>query len=889
MLKVAAILGLCFAQCLFGGGVVSAMDLDEVNVLIEQLLSQNFQQSNQAADALVELGDAAVDKLGQTMGREPDRIKRLKLVNVLKGIGSEGAINYLIQALSDPENIVRETATRALSAHAGVVKPRLFMMLLDNVYRTRVTAYDMLLTLGETSDQITDFLLEQLQDSEDINVRKKCLWVLREMGRDARSSVTSLLDMLANEQEEPVIRNAILETLHTVEASAVQLVNWAKALNSETIRNSERLFWLANDYLIAAGDQAIPVIKPLLLDKDPEVRVFVINVLGALAHDDSEARGLLVEAKKDSCSYVSQAASLALGEKVSLDTISPDADPVRISEQGTQIVLDNGVVRLGIVKSTGVVGSLSAYGTDLLGTKGRIYYDTITTPGGTWWPTPEGYQIMRNDGQIAHVAFYKRATQQQPLAVTLNFIVLKGSSGFYFYVTYEHELEQTVDFGQARHVIRFNTNELQYMAISDTKIGRMPTDELFANGESVMDATNRLGDGSVYSKYNWQVFEGEHLLHGIMGEQIGLWMMSASKEYYNGGPFKQNRTVHHGDVLLQIMQSGHFGAGGQRIAADEDWAKIYGPHFIYINQGENIAKMWTDAKLHAEAERLKWPYVWVDEDLYPLERATVTGSLIITDGSSAANGWVILGAAAPHWQHQGKDYLYYGQTDEYGNFSIPHVRGGNYTLWAYVPGVVGELELPVTVPEAGTFDVGALSWTPVKYGELAWRIGIPDRSGAEFFIAGNDYRNWGLWLEYYKNFPQGVVYKVGTSDYTTDWNHYQPIVVATKSGEVSAQPWEVVFDLKSVPMQTSYLTIGIAASTENNLLLELNGHKLGLISRANDNAIYRSSIRGIYSDRVFKVEPQQLVAGENRLTLTVTGNKAAHRGIIYDFIQLEIE
>lgn len=864
--------------------------LINIEGLLEELLDRNFGVSNKASEALVDIGEPVVKVLGETMLRENNGMNRLKIVNVLRRIESGESIDYFIAALGDSETVVRDAAVRALTEYGDAAVERVREMLLSISYRQRVNAHEALLALGQSNEDICNYVKDFLF-SHDQKTRQITLWLLREMGVNASSMVPALSDILQDDQEDLIIRLTVLETLNKIQPNVIELSSWAMAINSVTIKNFERLFWLANDYLVRAGSEAASVIFPLLDSSDPEIRAYAVSLLSKIGKDDSTVEQKLNKALADMEWYVRQAVYDGLGQdanarsnKMKIDTV------VQINDVGGSVTLDNGIVRLGISKETGVVNLLYAYDHDLLGPGGRIYYDTITTPGGTWWPSPSRYQIICNDSEMAHVVFTKPATKGQPLAVDLNFILRQGDSGYYFYVVYHHETDYAVDFGQARNVIRFDQNLFKYKAIENFKMGRMPTDELWNNGEQVMDATQRLADGSVYSKYNWQVYEGEHELHGIMGENLGLWMISASREYLNGGPVKQNRTVHHADVLLQIMQSGHFGAGGNHLPANCGWEKMYGPHFIYVNQGKNLAEMWMDAKVQAKIEAAAWPYQWVDHQLYPLERSTVSGSVKLTDGSCPADGWVILAPPGPHWQHQGTGYQFWTKIDENGNFIINNVRSGEYTLYINIPGVLSEYSCEgIRVETPQPLDLGEFVWTPKTHGGLVWEIGIPDRSGAEFFISGNDYRNWGLWFDYPRNFPNGVVYRIGESDYRTDWNHYQPIVVYGEDGEENAAPWEIIFNIAQVPDGKGFLTIAVAGSTENNVVVRLNGESLGLISRDNDSAVYRSAIRGIYSEHVFQFNTSLLKNGENRVTLEVTGNRAAHRGIIYDYLRLEID
>ena len=101
---------------------------------------------------------------------------------------------------------------------------------------------------------------------------------------------------------------------------------------------------------------------------------------------------------------------------------------------------------------------------------------------------------------------------------------------------------------------------------------------------------------------------------------------------------------------------------------------------------------------------------------YPLAagRGTVTGRFIVNDplkpAVSAANAWVGVAAAedvAGNWQYQGKAYQFWVRADAAGNFTIPDVRPGSYTLYAFTDGAVGEYsKLAVNVTAGGTTALG---------------------------------------------------------------------------------------------------------------------------------------------------------------------------------------
>src|ERR1700738_5030409 len=107
---------------------------------------------------------------------------------------------------------------------------------------------------------------------------------------------------------------------------------------------------------------------------------------------------------------------------------------------------------------------------------------------------------------------------------------------------------------------------------------------------------------------------------------------------------------------------------------------------------------WTDAKAKAQTQQAAWPYSWLTTDShYPQdsERGTASGTFMVNDALkpsvSGANAWVGLAQpdAGGNWQDESKRYQYWVQADSGGTFSIPHVRPGDSTLYAFVTGAVG--------------------------------------------------------------------------------------------------------------------------------------------------------------------------------------------------------
>ncbi len=191
---------------------------------------------------------------------------------------------------------------------------------------------------------------------------------------------------------------------------------------------------------------------------------------------------------------------------------------------------------------------------------------------------------------------------------------------------------------------------------------------------------------------------------GHLGHGFGAWFIPVSNESYAGGPLRQDLSVHQDALILNYLGGGHLGSGGT--ASGRNGEKIHGPWYVYFNTGDSLDAIVADAKKTALAEQKKWPYPWVSEPLYPTKRATVTGQLTVSHDRSAAFAYIILaqpvtgggarggrGGATGAVEdlgsglaNQGGDYIFYVKADADGKFSLPAVRPGTYTLFAWQTG-----------------------------------------------------------------------------------------------------------------------------------------------------------------------------------------------------------
>lgn len=624
---------------------------------------------------------------------------------------------------------------------------------------------------------------------------------------------------------------------------------------------------------------------------------------------------------------------------------------VRLYIQDHHVVMDNGIVQVTLSKPAGIVTGIRYDGIDNL-----LEVLNRETNRGYWdlhWNPPGGQGIfdvisgtsfrvvVENDEQVelSFTRMWDSSLEGKyiPLNIDKRFILLRGSSGFYSYAIYEHLQEWPgFDIGETRITFKLRKDKFQYMAIADNRqrLMPLPDDRLpgrcqaLAYPEAVMLVNPKLPElaGEVDDKYQYSCENKDNQVHGwiCFKPPVGFWQITPSDEFRTAGPLKQNLTSHVGPTTLAMFHSSHY-AGKDlvlSISPGEPWKKVFGPVFIYLNSastGEDPLFLWEDAKVQMMAEVQSWPYSFpASEDFQKSEeRGSVYGRLLVKDRNISddyilASG-AYVGLASPgdvgSWQTECKDYQFWTRADENGYFSIKNIRTGDYNLYAWVPGFLGDYrwDAIMNIISGCDMDMGDLVYEPPRDGPTLWEIGIPDRSAAEFYIPGPDpkfmnnlyanhpdrFRQYGLWGRYADLYPDtDLVYTVGLSDYRKDWFFAQ--VVRRKDDDTHVgTTWQIKFKLDKVDRNSSYkLRVAIASATLAELQVRVNDAKAqrplftsGLIGR--DNAIARHGIHGLYRLYNVNIPGARLVEGENTIFLTQPRCTSPFQGLMYDYIRLE--
>ncbi|XP_019237627.1 PREDICTED: probable rhamnogalacturonate lyase B isoform X3 [Nicotiana attenuata] len=626
-----------------------------------------------------------------------------------------------------------------------------------------------------------------------------------------------------------------------------------------------------------------------------------------------------------------------------------------IQQQDQQVVIDNGVFQLRLTNPGGKIIGIQYNGVDNL-----LELNNQSLNGGFWdlnWSEPgtagtrgkfdeiEGNSfkvIVENEEQI-ELSFTRTwdpslQGEHSPLIIDKMFIVLRDSPGFYSYAIYEHKEDMPAfNLNETRIAFMLSIEKFRYMVMADDRQRLMPLPEdrvpprgkelVYPEAVLLVDPVEPEFKGEVDDKYQYSCENKDNKVHGFicLDPPVGFWQITPSNEFRTGGPIKQDLTSHVNPTTLAMFVSTHY--GGQdfviKFGSGELWKKVFGPVFIYLNsvaEKHDTLSLWNDAKERMHKEVDCWPYSFPSSEDFPKadQRGAIRGRLVVHDRyiskeHLSAKG-AFVGLAPPgdagSFQRECKGYQFWTNSNDEGHFSIKNVRPGEYNLYAWVPGFIGDYryEKSIAVSAASEVDVGELVYEPPRSGPTLWEIGIPDRSAAEFYIPdpnpqyinklylnqpAHRFRQYGLWERYADLYPdQDLVYIVGSSDYRKDWFYAQ---VTRRVGDRAFEPitWQIIFSLDSIHQTGNYtLRIALSSATQSILEVRVNDAEAnpphfssGLIG--SDNAVARHGIHGLYWLFNVEVAAGQLIQGQNIIYLKQAWSVSALHGIMYDYIRLE--
>ncbi len=355
---------------------------------------------------------------------------------------------------------------------------------------------------------------------------------------------------------------------------------------------------------------------------------------------------------------------------------------VTLVDNGNSWTMDNGIVKVTVSKNSG----------SLLG---LVYRGFNTGSRGVWEHTPMGAPSVTNtvtidpstnSGERAEVSikgvgggtfmFTAGAPGGGTLCdVELRYSLGRGESGIYTYSIFNHPASYpAAGTGAEDRFIDGIDRTFDWISVDKDRnmLEAAPTD--WGMGVVVHAKEQRIMSKGVYKnsvehKYSYSGMQYRTPAYGWSSttEHVGIWFINPTIEYLSGGPTRIDLDAHFGDngnptpIILDYWHSGHYDGTRTNIAAGEEWTKVIGPIFVYVNSLDapkpttkaeldtlaatagnptvpsswtaNANALWQDALAQAKKQNTKWPFDWVKGvDYTPLaQRGTVTGQIVLKD------------------------------------------------------------------------------------------------------------------------------------------------------------------------------------------------------------------------------------------------------------------
>jgi rhamnogalacturonan endolyase len=391
-------------------------------------------------------------------------------------------------------------------------------------------------------------------------------------------------------------------------------------------------------------------------------------------------RGLLVSAFISLALAVPVAGAAGAAPVVAKTTISV---PVTVTDNGPSWTLDNGIVKATIKKANGNMISLRYHGIETMGGAGG------PVDAGYWEENPQlapkrtetiTIDPAKNGGARAEVAIKGvtggtvMLTPSAPGGGTycdleIRYNLGRGESGIFAYAIFSHPAAYgAMGVGESRYVTKLN-HTFDWLSVDADRNMLMCSGQDWNMGVVVHAKEQRiLGTGiyknSVEHKYSYAAVQYKVPAFGWSStkDHVGVWFINPTIEYLSGGASKQELVCHMGSTILDYWRGTHYGGGAScNINAGEEWSKVIGPIFVYVNSlsgfktpteadlatlaatagnptvpaawKDNATALWQDALRQAKIEKARWPYDWVNGVDYPHknERGTVTGQIVLND------------------------------------------------------------------------------------------------------------------------------------------------------------------------------------------------------------------------------------------------------------------
>ncbi|RDW81819.1 rhamnogalacturonate lyase [Coleophoma cylindrospora] len=664
--------------------------------------------------------------------------------------------------------------------------------------------------------------------------------------------------------------------------------------------------------------------------------------------------------------------------------LKPALSFLNATETNQTLTLVNDRLSAAVNKSTGAIYALSLDGQDLLGDLNYVkptpggatgsgnsgigpYLDCYCIPSGSYTPgsIDPKYQLIRDvDSTGTPYGGIVMSEKYPPTGQILEqyWFLREGETGLHTFSRLAYHNTTTPflrNLQEFRTLFRPNTILWTNLTTNADQFAPLPSQNATAVEITVQDATWYLGNSTddpyviqesdYFTKYMFQDTWRDHDVHGMYsdgttsqdGSTFGAWLVQNTKDTYFGGPLHSDLVVD--GIVYNYIVSNHHGDGTPNITDGFD--RTFGPQYYYFNKGTRTASM---EELREDALQFYSP-TWnlefydsiaqyVPNYVPSSNRTTWNGHIDLPNG--ATKPLAVLAQNSVDFQDNVLDttaYQYWADIDpETGDVSIPMVKAGTYRLTVYAEGIFGQYIKDDVEVIAGEVHTTHARWREEAAGTELWRIGTPDKSSGEYrhgYAADEShplhpaqYRQyWPVW-DFPTDFPEGVVYTVGTSDEAVDMNYVHWSVFGGYANFLRPIPyyenvnnWTIYFDMEERQFRQKTLatfTVQLAGAKTAagntdvynasepfaNLpyTVVINGHELEpwiIPYYQSSSCAVRSAVICYNIAHKFTFDPNIFITGKNEIILSLPANATDYESAVlpqtiyvqYDALRLEIK
>lgn len=221
----------------------------EIEELIQALNARNTKVRLDAANALAQRGEDAIEAVTELLENQDYTLRRIAAY-ILGKIGKPKSVDILIESLGDDNPDVRKSAAQALKRIGEPSVPGLVRSLGNISKDVRASA---VMALSKMNDYVIDPLISALR-SEVKDVRASAVWALSNVGKRAIPELSNLVD-----DDDKNVRESAIWCLSKIGRPAVKHLaeKWNVRIGNQALEGESETDSVDIDDLISGGENSI--------------------------------------------------------------------------------------------------------------------------------------------------------------------------------------------------------------------------------------------------------------------------------------------------------------------------------------------------------------------------------------------------------------------------------------------------------------------------------------------------------------------------------------------------------------------------------------------------------------------------------------------------------